>query len=143
MDVNEKYAFEKKWGKNTSLIGWTAFPIALVFLQDELDISPVEFNVLVNLLVHWWDVDQHPFPAQTAMAHRMGMSKRSIQRALETLEEKKLLKKVPTSRTNPKYKGRNLYDLSLLSRAIEQRAETLRTNLKVKRGVGRKSDATE
>ena len=78
-------SFVGKWGEQTSDLGWTAVPIALLFLQGKLKISPIEMNVLINLLMHWWKLDQLPYPSQDAIAYRIGVSKRTIQRAVVKL----------------------------------------------------------
>ena len=48
----------------------------------------------------------------------MGVSVRTVQRSLKELEVYGLLNIVKTSRTNPKYKGRNIYDLSKLQKSL-------------------------
>ena len=47
--------------------------------------------VLLNVLMHWWYRDQKPFPRSTTIARRMGVTVRTVQRALERLEEARLL----------------------------------------------------
>jgi len=124
-------SFEDKWGNKTTSVGWVAIPTSLIFLQEELKITAVEFNVLINLIMHWWDVDKKPFPAQSAIAHRMGMSKRSIQRALDTLEEKELIITSQTEKKHAVFKGRNLYDLSPLVKILNDKSQILRENLRL------------
>lgn len=111
-------SIEKKWGKDALSIGWTPVPVALMFLQNHLRISPTEMNVLLNLLVHWWRAGEVVYPAQDAIAHRMGVSKRTIQRSMDRLEELGLIERTSTSRSS-KYKGRNLYDLEPLRKTLE------------------------
>ncbi|WP_071448182.1 helix-turn-helix domain-containing protein [Escherichia coli] len=105
---------EKKWGERSMLMGWTAIPTSLLFLQAELSISPLGFNLLMNLISHWWETTEHPYPSQESMAKRMGVSKRSIQREITTLVELGLLDKQPNKAGSKKFKGRNTYDLSKL-----------------------------
>ncbi|NHP55778.1 helix-turn-helix domain-containing protein, partial [Acinetobacter baumannii] len=47
--------FDKKWGIETAKHGWIGVPTLLLFAQDELQITPLELNVLLNLIMHWWN----------------------------------------------------------------------------------------
>ena len=112
---------EKKWGERSMLMGWTAIPTSLLFLQAELSISPLGFNLLMNLVSHWLETTEHPYPSQESMAKRMGVSKRSIQREITTLVELGLLDKQPNKAGNKKFKGRNTYDLSKLVQVLNEK----------------------
>lgn len=111
--------FEEKWGKKNLEMGWTAIPTALFILQGELKLSPVQFNVLMNILLHWWGKDW-PHPSQKSIAHRIGMSPKTVQRAILSIEEMGLIKKQRTSREHRKYNGRNIYDLTPLIQKLEE-----------------------
>jgi predicted transcriptional regulator len=125
-------AFEDRWGEETGKMGWTAIPVSLIFLQADMGIGSNEMNVLLNLIMHWWSPDKKPFPSQMSIAHRMGVSKRTVQRALSSLETLRLIEKVPTSKNNPTFKGRNIYDLSPLVRLLDSASPALRENLEKK-----------
>lgn len=103
-----------KWGEKSCTLGWVSIPTLLLFSQRELSITPSELNVLLNLFLHWWERSEKPFPSQEAIAYRAGISLKTVQRALNDLEEKNLIIKIPTPRSNPTTKGRNLYDLTPL-----------------------------
>lgn len=121
---------ERKWGEKSMLMGWTAIPTSLLFLQAELSISPLGFNLLVNLVSHWWETTELPYPSQESMAKRMGVSKRSIQREISTLIELGLLEKHPNKAGNKKFKGRNSYDLSNLVKILNEKTPEKINNLK-------------
>lgn len=115
---HDKKTLVNKWGKEALSMGWTAIPTSLFFLQGALNMTPVTFNVLLHLLIHWWNPTEWPHPSQKSIAVRMGVSVRTVQRSLKELEVYGLLNIVKTSRTNPKYKGRNIYDLSKLQKSL-------------------------
>ena len=117
---NEKGILIQKWGEESLLMGWTAIPSSLLFLQATLHISPNALNVLLNLVMHWWDTNKHPHPSQQAIAHKMGVSVRTVQRSIYELEELGLLTKRTTRKENPIYKGRNIYDLSPLIKVLQE-----------------------
>lgn len=118
--VKEKNSVVDKWGNRSSSLGWVAIPTLLLFSQKELGITSSELNVLLNLVVHWWEKSKYPFPSQGAIAHRSGLSLKTIQRALNGLEAKGLIIKEHTSRSNFVTKGRNIYDLSPLIEKLDK-----------------------
>lgn len=106
--------FNEKWGEEVSSNGWVALPTLLVFSQKILNINATEMNVLINLLMHWWDKEKHPYPSQSAIANRMGVSVRTVQRTIDSLIKKKIIEKQRSSVFNPVFKGRNIYNLTPL-----------------------------
>ena len=115
----QKSTFKQKWGPETSSVGFTPFPSTLLFAQAELGLTPIEMNIILNLLVHWWEKDKYPYPSQKAIAYRMGVSSRTVQRTLLDLEEKKLIIRLRTSRENKVYRGRNIYNLEPLIETLK------------------------
>lgn len=109
-----------KWGDKSCSLGWVAIPTLLLFAQKELKITSSELNVLLNLIAHWWEKSQSPFPSQGAIAFRSGLSIKTVQRALSSLEKKGLITKTPTPRSDTVTKGRNLYDLSPLVNELDK-----------------------
>ncbi|WP_454805713.1 helix-turn-helix domain-containing protein [Klebsiella pneumoniae] len=106
----QKQTLESKWGKEALSMGWSAIPTSLFFLQGALNMTPTTFNVLLHLIIHWWKPYDWPHPSQESIAVRMGVSSRTVQRSLQ--------EKIRTSKDNPKYKGRNIYDMSLLVKSL-------------------------
>lgn len=128
-EKNEKNSHESRWGAVALSMGWTAIPSSLFFLQGTLSISPIAFNVLMNLLTHWWRASEWPHPSQESIALRMSVSIRTVQRALGELEKKGLMVKLKTSKEHPRYKGRNIYDLSPLIEALNVLTPTIKDKL--------------
>lgn len=113
-----KESLEKKWGEKSLDEGWVAIPIELLKKQADLEISPLGFNIVVNLLSYWWFFDRAPYPSQETLANRIGVSKRSIQREIKKLTKLGLIDKSSTSRSDKKYKGRNIYELEKLANLL-------------------------
>lgn len=128
-----KDGLHEKWGENALLMGWTAIPTTLLFLQGRLKITPLGMNILLNLVAHWWDRSEKPFPSQEVLASRMGVSKRSIQREIARLCGLGLLNKEASSVRHPQYKGRNTYDLTPLVILLNQEAPHLVESMRLKR----------
>ncbi len=106
----------RKWGKAVS-VGFQAVPDVLLKNQHELRLSAIELVVLLNILMHWWYSEFLPFPRPTAIAKRMGVGVRTVQRATSKLEKLGLI-------TRKKGKAGETYvDPELLVQRLEQLAE--------------------
>lgn len=121
---------QDKWGKEALSMGWAAIPSSLFFLQSQLQISPTGMNILVNLVMHWWGEEERPHPSQASLAARIGVSERTIQREIADLVEKGILRKKASPTHHPKFRGRNLYDLTPLVIQLNELAPIVRGNLK-------------
>lgn len=126
----EKQSVIQKWGEETCESGWVSIPTVLLFAQNELNISSTEMVVLLNLLVHWWTRSSKPFPSQTGIAFRTGLTPKTVQKALHEMEKKKLLAIHKTARSNLVTGGRNLYDLSPLVERLSIIAPAINERLK-------------
>ena len=71
--------------------GFTPVPDVLIRSQAILGLSPIEIVVLLNILMHWWEPGDWPYPRIAAISRRMGTSQRTVQRVVRTLEDKGLL----------------------------------------------------
>lgn len=59
----------------------------------------------------------------------MSVSVRTVQRGLHELENKGLITRIKTSKDHPKYKGRNIYDLTNLISALNVLTPDLKEKL--------------
>jgi len=86
-----------KWqGAVTQGSGFVAVPVALLRLQSKYGLTPTDMLVLINLLAHWWDPARAVYPRSTTIAKRMGVDKRTVQRATHKLEKAGLLSRDTT-----------------------------------------------
>lgn len=81
-----------KWG-DVALGGFQAVPDLLLRRQHELHLTSTDLVVLLNVLMHWWYADCPPFPRPTAIANRMGLNVRSVQRSVKDLETLGLIRR--------------------------------------------------
>ena len=87
-------AIRQRWGGavTDSETGYTAVPDVLIRSQAQLELSTNEMVVILNLLLHWWqDGTDWPYPRISAIANRMGVNRRTVERALRSLESKGLV----------------------------------------------------
>jgi hypothetical protein len=64
----ERRRAEDKFGVPVMKFGYTLLPNLLLQAQGRLGITPVQLNVLVQLIQHWWDADNDPFLAKETIA---------------------------------------------------------------------------
>jgi predicted transcriptional regulator len=103
----------KKWGKDTMDANYTVIPSALLRGQARLRIGPNELAVLIHLIDHWWQPEAMPWPSKKTIADRLGVSDKTVQRAMVNLEQAGLITR---KERYHKTGGRtsNEYDLSPL-----------------------------
>lgn len=92
-----RITIKEKWqGAVTQGSGFVAIPVALLRLQSKYELTPTDMLVLINLLAHWWDPARAVYPRSTTIAKRMGVGKRTVQRATQKLERAGLLSRSTT-----------------------------------------------
>jgi DNA replication protein DnaD len=75
------------------VVGWPGFapvPHLLLLHQNELGLTSKELNVFLNIFMHWHDAKRLPFPHTATIAKRMGVSRRPVQNAVNSLKKKGL-----------------------------------------------------
>jgi predicted transcriptional regulator len=85
---------EKKWGRAVMDLGYSMIPSLIFRAQARLGLSPTQLVVLLHLADYWWHRAQMPFPSKAALAERMGLSDRQIQRYLTELENGGFIERV-------------------------------------------------
>jgi DNA replication protein DnaD len=78
--------------------GFLTLPYVLLLHQSDLKISSEHLNVLLNFIAHWHSNGRMPHPRTSTIANRMGISPRSVQRAVSWLIENGFLAKMPRLR---------------------------------------------
>lgn len=109
----DKRSLEKRWSKEVLEPGFTFVPSVILRAQARLHIDAVELTVLLHLIDHWWDDDTMPFPSKKRLAERLGVSDKTIQRAMKRLEDEGLIRREARSHSSGG-QASNRYDLSPL-----------------------------
>lgn len=92
-DRTEKSA-ERKWGKKVMALNYTIVPSLFIQAQRRLGISPLQFNILLQLMDFWWKAESKPFPSKKTIAERIGVHPRTIQKNIEALENAGLVQRI-------------------------------------------------
>ena len=122
----------RKWGGSVTdgETGFTAVPDILIRSQSRLRLSPTEMVVLLNLLLHWWEEERGwPYPRVTTIAQRMGVNRRSVERAIRSLESKGFVLRLESESRNGLTVRR--FDLSGLVEELRMLADERRTSQEV------------
>jgi hypothetical protein len=85
---------EKKWGRAVMDLGYSMVPSLIFRAQARLGLSPVQLALLLHLADYWWHRAQIPYPSKAALAERMNLSTRQIQRYLTELEDAGFIERV-------------------------------------------------
>lgn len=81
---------EAKWGDALGM-GFTIVPGVLIRAQAKLGLDTTDLAILLNILLHWWKPGDWPYPPPSLIARRIGVSTRTVERRLESLEERNFL----------------------------------------------------
>lgn len=110
---------DHKWPAEVMARGYSMIPSILLWGQGKLDLKPEEFNVLLQLVSHWWTKGENPHPSKETIARRMGKKPRTIQRHLTSLEAKGLITRVARFKVH-KGQDSNGYDLRGLIKKLKE-----------------------
>lgn len=115
----------EKWGFDTIKAGFIFIPSVLARYQHRLGLSSTDFNVLVQLIDHWWEPTSKIFPSKDTLAKRMNVSGSTIQRSIARLEKAGLVKR-ENRYGGVKQQMSNVYHLDgLVAKLAEIAAEDL------------------
>lgn len=121
MDEPVTSTIRQRWGPavRSGRIGYTAVPNVLLRSQARLGLSSTEMVVVLNLLLHWWEPDDWPYPHPVHIATRMGVSRRTVERTLVALQTKGLVEQLPGRSVNGRPNVRP-YNLSGLVQTLQE-----------------------
>jgi predicted transcriptional regulator len=112
-------ASEAKWGAAVMKLGFCIVPSLLLRAQRRLQLNPTQLAVLMQLCDYWWEEARKPYPSKEALAQRLGLSARQVQRYIAELEEAGLVQRLER-RAPHGGKLSNIYDLSGLVARLKE-----------------------
>lgn len=123
MNEQTRSIIQQRWGSavQSGQIGYTAVPNVLVRSQARLGLTTTEMVVILNLLLHWWEPENWPYPRVSHISDRMGVSPRTVERALAALQTKGLVERMPSRSVDGGPRVRP-YNLSGLVEKLQARA---------------------
>lgn len=109
---------ERIWGKKVISHGYVGIPSILIKAQRRFGITPFQMNIIIQLLDYCWDPDRRPFPSKKELAERIGVTPKTIQNNIKTLEEAGLVRR-EQRRANAGDWNSNTYHLDGLVKRIQ------------------------
>jgi DNA replication protein DnaD len=110
----KRQPLKEKWG-DALRQGFVVIPWVMLRRQKELGLESLELVVLLHLIASWWDTASAPYPSSKAVAKRMDVSVRTVQRCLKALQAKGFLLKQQPSLANDGTSIVTRYDLTPLA----------------------------
>jgi predicted transcriptional regulator len=86
--------------------------------QRRLGVTPLQMNILIQLLDYLYDPTRHPFPRKSEIAHRMGVTPKTIQTNVRALEKAGLIKREIRKKASGDYDS-NIYHLDGLITRVQ------------------------
>jgi hypothetical protein len=108
----------KKWGDVVFESGFQIFPDVLLRCQRFLELEAIDVVILMNMTMHWWYYDDLPYPRPSAIANRLGVSTRTVERRIAIMQERGLITRLPSQNHNGRTVRR--YDLSGLVEKLKK-----------------------
>jgi predicted transcriptional regulator len=102
------------WGRTILGSGWTTIPNELLKNQSTLNLSNSELVLLIHLISFMHSPSAKIFPSLELLSERMNQDRRTIQRTIQRLEDKELIRKRVRSNGKTDIGLTNVYDISPL-----------------------------
>jgi hypothetical protein len=84
---------ERIWGKAVYSHGYAGIPSLLIQAQRRLGISPIQMNIIIQLLDYWHEPTRKPFPTKRELANRIAVTDKTIQNNMRKLEKTGLIRR--------------------------------------------------
>lgn len=104
----------KKWGQGVMDAGYTLVPNVLIERQQALGLDPVDLNILLFIIAHWWTADSRAFLSKETIANAVGRSARTVQRRISRMQKDGILDTMKRF-TSSGRRTANAFDLSKLA----------------------------
>jgi len=119
--ANARLNSRMKWGDECIDSGFQIFPDVLLKCQRFMDLEAIDVVILLNITMQWWKFDELPYPRPSAIARRMAVSTRTVERRIAKLQKLGLLVRRPSEEVRGKTVRK--YDLSGFVRELKKYAE--------------------
>lgn len=115
---------EKKWTPTLMNAGWSLLPDVFLEHQKALGLDPIDVNIILHLVRHWWYPGELPFPSKRTIATCMQIDVSTVRRRIKKLEVAGYVRRVPRHDLRYGQKS-NEYDLSGMIEAARPFAEQM------------------
>lgn len=102
---------------------FTIVPSLLFEKQRDLNITPVEFAVLLQLMSYWWKAADLPWPSKRDLGRRLDMDESNVRRHITSLCQKKLIERIERTDKATNRQTSNKYSFKPLVQKLKKLAE--------------------
>jgi len=102
---------EKRWGHDLTAAGWTAIPNVIIQRQKALGLTPLDVNILLQLLAYWWEPKNLPHMSKKTIAAAIDVHPRTIQKRIAAMEKAKFISSIER-KSVLNGSNSNMYDFS-------------------------------
>lgn len=138
-DSKKPSSTERIWGKPVLSHGYTAIPSILIQAQSRLGITPLQMNIIIQLLDYWREPERRPFPTKKDIVSRIGVTDKTIQTNIRQLERAGLIRRELRKTASGDWNS-NIYHLDGLVARIAQLEPEFTKAREVRREVKRRAE---
>lgn len=110
---------QRIWGTAVLGHGFTSIPSILIQAQTRLGITPLQMNIIVQLLDYWHDPQRKPFPTKRQIGERIGVNEKTIQNNIRALETAGLVRRQQRKTASGDWNS-NIYHLDGLVAKVQK-----------------------
>ena len=138
-DSKKPSSTERIWGKSVLSHGYTAIPSILIQAQGRLGITPLQMNIIIQLLDYWREPERRPFPTKKDIAGRIRVTDKTIQTNIRKLEQAGLIRREQRKTACGDWNS-NIYHLDELVERIAQLEPDFAKAREVRREAKRRAE---
>lgn len=87
------------WGRDVVAPGFAALPSIILEKQSALGLEPIDINIIMQIVKHWRQKDNLPFPSKRRIADAIGIHPRTVQRRITSMVNAGFIRRVERRNT--------------------------------------------
>jgi DNA-binding transcriptional regulator YhcF (GntR family) len=97
--VGKAQKIAELWGRDVVAPGFAALPSIILEKQSALGLEPIDINIIMQIVKHWRQKDNLPFPSKRRIADAIGIHSRTVQRRISAMVHAGFIKRVERRNT--------------------------------------------
>jgi DNA-binding transcriptional regulator YhcF (GntR family) len=97
--VGKAQKIAELWGRDVVASGFAALPSIILEKQSALGLEPIDINIIMQIVRHWRQKDNLPFPSKRRIAEAIGIHPRTVQRRITAMVNAGFIRRVERRNT--------------------------------------------
>lgn len=97
--VGKTQKIAELWGRDIVAPGFAALPSIILEKQSALGLEPLDINIIMQIVKHWRQKDNLPFPSKKRIAAAIGIHPRTVQRRITAMVNAGFIRRVERHNT--------------------------------------------